>query len=163
MSGGKTALGLDANIGALICYVGNLACGLPLGLIYSIIVIVTDKTNKVVRFHAFQSVFLSVLGFVISIPLYILAGIAVAANSTIIMGIVGLFSLVFMVAGLALFYFWIMAAIKAYGGEIYKIPVVGNFAEPIFEIVRVNLKNQLLNYIFFSLKTRLKILLIFRR
>ena len=129
MSDGKTALGLDANVGALICYVGNLACGLPLGLIYSIIVVVSDKTNKVTRFHAFQSIFLSILGFVISIPLYILLGIAMAANSMVMMAVVGLFSLVLMVVGLALLYFWIMAAIKAYNGEIYKIPVVGNFAD----------------------------------
>ena len=31
---GKTALGLDVNIGALICYVGNFVCSF--GLIYNI-------------------------------------------------------------------------------------------------------------------------------
>lgn len=127
MSGGKTALGLDANVGALICYLGNLVCAL--GLIYSIIVVVTDKTNKLTRFHAFQSIFLSVLGFVISIPIYILLGIAVAAQSTILIMLAGLLGLVMAIVGLALIYFVIMAAIKAYGGEIYKIPVVGNFAD----------------------------------
>lgn len=57
---GKTALGLDNNVGALICYVGNVICAL--GFIYSIIVLVTDKTNKLPRFHAFQSILLSVVG-----------------------------------------------------------------------------------------------------
>jgi hypothetical protein len=34
MSGGKTALGLDANIGAMLCYLANLIpCCLPLGLV----------------------------------------------------------------------------------------------------------------------------------
>ena len=69
MGGGKTALGLDTGIGVLICYFGNLACGLPLGLIYSILVVVQDKTNRVARFHAFQSLLLIALGFVIGIPL----------------------------------------------------------------------------------------------
>ena len=46
---GKTALGLDKNVGGLLCY-------LPICLIsviYSIIVIATDKENRDVRFHAF--------------------------------------------------------------------------------------------------------------
>jgi uncharacterized membrane protein len=100
MSGGKTALDLDANVGAMICYLGNLICAL--GLIYSIIVVIQDKTNKLARFHAFQSIFLSVAGLVIGIPLYIVMFILV---------------------------FWIMAAVKAYNGQIYKIPVIGNFAD----------------------------------
>ena len=33
------------------------------------------------------------------------------------------------VLGIAIFVFVILAAIKAYGGEFYKIPVVGAFAE----------------------------------
>jgi hypothetical protein len=44
MSGGKTALGLDENVGGAISYI-NIC--LPIGLIYSIIVLVTEKTNKV--------------------------------------------------------------------------------------------------------------------
>ena len=48
---GKTALGLDSNVGAMLCYLP--LCGIS--LIYSIIVLITDKSNKTVRFHAFQS------------------------------------------------------------------------------------------------------------
>ena len=59
---GKTALGLDVNIGAMLCYVANIIpCVVPLGLVYSIIVVVQDKTNKLARFHAFQIYFLSPL------------------------------------------------------------------------------------------------------
>ena len=42
MSGGKTALGLDTNVGALLCYLPLCA----ISLIYSIIVLVTDKDNR---------------------------------------------------------------------------------------------------------------------
>jgi uncharacterized membrane protein len=130
MGGGKTALGLDTGIGVLICYFGNLACGLPLGLIYSILVVVQDKTNKVARFHAFQSLLLIALGFVIGIPLGIIYTIGmfvdIALGLPIFTGLAGLLTLVVM---LGLLYFVIMAAIKGYNGEIYKIPVVGNFAE----------------------------------
>lgn len=127
---GKTALGLDTNIGVLICYFGNLACGLPLGLIYSILVIVQDKTNKVARFHAFQSLFLMLASLVIFIPLYIVMFVGFIVDATIglplISGIVGLAMLGFIIA---MIYFIIMAAIKGYNNEIYKIPVVGNFAD----------------------------------
>lgn len=127
---GKTALGLDTNIGVLICYFGNLACGLPLGLIYSILVIVQDKTNKVARFHAFQSLFLMLASLIIFIPLYIVMFVGFIVDATIglplISGIVGLAMLGFIIG---MIYFIIMAAIKGYNNEIYKIPVVGNFAD----------------------------------
>ena len=131
-SNGKTALGLDTGIGVLICYFGNLACGLPLGLIYSILVIVQDKTNKVARFHAFQSLFLIVGWLVLGIPLGIayfigaMVDVAVFGYPLVFTGIVGLICLAIVIG---LLYFVIMSAIKGYGGEIYKIPVIGNFAE----------------------------------
>src|SRR3954464_11491483 len=72
MSPGKSALGLDANVVAGLCYVGNLVC--YLGLILSIVTIVTDKTNKLARFHAFQSLFLSA-GLIVVMILYFCVGI----------------------------------------------------------------------------------------
>ena len=130
MGGGKTALGLDTGIGVLICYFGNLACGLPLGLVYSILVIVQDKTNKVARFHAFQSLFLMVVGAILGIVLapayFIGAAIDYSIGFPIVMGLVSLIGLAVLIAFL---YFVVMAAIKGYNGEIYKIPVIGNFAE----------------------------------
>ena len=124
MSGGKTALGLDANVGALICYLGNLVCAL--GLIYSIIVLVTDKTNKLARFHAFQSILLSAAGFVIAIVMQIIFGVAAAADLGIIALLGGLLYLVF---ALILFIAIIYTAIKAYQGQIFKLPIIGNLAD----------------------------------
>lgn len=123
-NGGKTALGLDANVGALLCYVGNLVCAL--GLIYSIIVIVTDKTNKLVRFHAFQSVLLSATGLVVGIAVQILAGIAAAANSGMLAMLIGLVMLVF---GLVMLVAVIFTAVKAFQGQIFKLPIIGNMAD----------------------------------
>jgi uncharacterized membrane protein len=132
MSGGKTALGLENNIGALICYAGNILCGLG-GLIYSILVITQDKTNKVPRFHAFQSVILSVACAVVFVPLGIIMFIVSAVLgkiigflSVLVMGVIGL---VLFALSLGILYFVVMAAIKAYKGEIYKIPFVGDYAE----------------------------------
>jgi uncharacterized membrane protein len=127
MSGGKTALGLDNNIGALICYVGNLVCAL--GLIYSIIVLVTDKTNKLPRFHAMQSILLSAVSLIVFLPGYFIAVAFFLMNSTITSLLGSLLWLVLVVIGLALFVFMIIAAVKAFNGETYKIPVIGNFAD----------------------------------
>lgn len=127
MSGGKTALGLDTNVGALVCYL-NIC--IPAGLIYSIIVIATDKTNKVVRFHAFQSVFLLVAAIAIIVPLYIIMFVGVFVDATIGLPLIsGLSGLLLGIVGIGILVFVVLAAIKAYGGEIYKIPVVGNFAD----------------------------------
>lgn len=124
---GKTALGLDNNVGALICYVGNIICAL--GLIYSIIVLVTDKTNKLPRFHAMQSILLLVASAIICIPGYFIAIALLFMGSTITSLLATLIWLVLAVVGLAMFVFMILAAVKAFGGEMYKIPVIGNFAE----------------------------------
>ena len=46
----KSALGLDTNVGALLCYLPICA----ISLIYSIIVLVTDKDNKIDAFSRFS-------------------------------------------------------------------------------------------------------------
>lgn len=121
---GKTALGLDNNVGALLCYLGNLVCAL--GLIYSIIVIVTDKTNKLPRFHAFQSILLTVASAVLGIAIQIVATVAVAAESGILAMLIGLIALVFWLAVLIAV---IYTAVKAFQGNIFKLPVIGELAD----------------------------------
>lgn len=121
MSGGKTALGLDVNVGSMLCYI-NIC--LPIGLIYSIIVIITDKTNKLPRFHAFQSLLLTAALFVISFVLGIALGIVMAASNSPVMGF-GFNGLL----GLVVFGLSIFLAIKAYQGEMLKLPIIGDLAD----------------------------------
>ncbi len=118
---GKTALGLDNNVGALLCYL-NIC--LPIGLIYSIIVLVTDKTNKLPRFHAFQSLLLTGALIVIGIVFGITLGIFTFATKSPILGFGfnGIFTLV--VLGLSIF-----MAMKAYQGDLFKLPVIGDLAD----------------------------------
>lgn len=134
-SGGKTALGLDNNIGALICYVGNILCGVG-GLIYSIIVLVTDKTNKLPRFHAFQSILLTVAYMVIGFILYFIMGIvmvggAAAGNAGGAVGALGggLIGLIFLIFCLLVLVAVIFCAIKAFQGQIFKLPIIGDLAD----------------------------------
>ncbi len=121
MSGGKTALGLDNNVGSMLCYL-NIC--LPIGLIYSIIVLVTDKTNKLPRFHAFQSLLLLAALVVIGVALGMVMGIFAAATRSVALpfGFNGLYSLIIL--GLSIF-----LAIKAYQGQMLKLPVIGDMAD----------------------------------
>lgn len=122
MSGGKSALGLDANVAALLAYIPICL----VGLIMSIIIIATDKTNKLARFHAFQSILLHVLGIVLYVGVIIISGAAAAANSSIL----ALFGfLLWIVVLLGLLVAVIFCCIKAFQGQIFKLPILGNLAD----------------------------------
>ncbi len=125
---GKSTFGLDANLVALLCYLLNIVC--YLGLILSILTVIQDKNNRLARFHAWQSILGIPFGIVLGIILGIGIGIAAAIDGAIgfplfsaIVGILG------FVVSLAFFIYIVMAAVKGYGGEEYKIPVIGNIAE----------------------------------
>lgn len=124
MSGGKTALGLDNNVGALVCYL-NIC--LPFGLIYSIIVLITDKTNKLPRFHAVQSLLLSVALIIVSIILQIFSFIVAAAlQSVAISSLLGLLVFVIII-GLVLL--GLFAGYKGYQAQMFKLPIIGDMAD----------------------------------
>ena len=120
----KSALGLDGNITALLCYLIGI-----IGLILAFI----EKDNKFVRFHAWQSLLLGVAASVIAIVLVIvltILGAVIAAVSQDMVPLVGiLFGLVFAVFGLAVFAAAVWAAIQGFQGNIFKLPIIGNFAE----------------------------------
>lgn len=103
---GKTSLGMQANVAALLSYL--------LGFITGILFYVLEKENKFVRFHAMQSIVvfsaLFVLGFVLGfIPLlgWFLLPLLWLANVII----------------------WVILMVKAYQGEYFKMPLAGNIAE----------------------------------
>ncbi|MBX3243736.1 MAG: DUF4870 domain-containing protein [Acidobacteria bacterium] len=119
--GGKTALGLDANVGALLCYLPVCA----INLIYSIIVLVTEKDNKFVRFCAFQSLLLMVALIVLWVGVIIISVVLAFVSSTLSM----LFSLVVWLFVLAFIGLAIFLCIKAYGMQKVKLPIIGDLAE----------------------------------
>ena len=123
MSGGKTALGLDANVGAMLTYLP--ICGIS--LIYSIIVLVTEKDNKTVRFHAFQSLLLLAVAFVAYVGIIIVGGVVIAVTGSGILG--SLVFLLYAAVGLGFLIAAIMGCIKAFGNQPYKLPVIGDMAE----------------------------------
>lgn len=122
MSGGKSALGLDVNVASLLAYI-------PLclvGLIISIIIIVTDKTNKSARFHAFQSLLVHGAFIVLYVVVMIVGIMSAAANSTML---ALLTTLLYVVWLLGLLGICIFLMVKAYGGSMFKLPVIGDMAD----------------------------------
>ena len=120
-----STFGLSPNTAALISYLW-----IP---ITSIIVLVTEKENRTVRFHAFQSLFLGLGIFAFTIILSIVIGIltlvagAVSPYAGLIVSVLSL--LVWMVIAIALLGLWVLCLVKAYRGEMYKLPIVGSQAE----------------------------------
>ena len=127
--GGKTSfMNLDSNVGAMLCYILNFVC--CLGLVLSIILLVTEKENRFVKFHAVQSLFLAALQIAVGIVIGILGLIlSLALNAfdlawiawILILGLRFILLLIFLAL-------WIMGGVKAYGGQWYKLPIIGEFA-----------------------------------
>ena len=117
-----STFGLSPNAAALISYIW-----IP---VTSAVVLVTEKENRFVRFHAFQSLFLMVLGAILGIVLLPIYFVGVAVDIAIGFPVfLGLVSLIGLVVGLGFLVLTVLAALKGFNGEIYKIPIVGNFAE----------------------------------
>lgn len=124
MENEKSALGLDGNITALLGYIVGIV---------ALILIFIEKDNKFVRFHALQSILWFVVFIVAMFAIVIVGmilGVVVGMVSEGLAMVVGLLvMLVYLGAFLGFFGGLIFAAIKAYGGAEFKLPIVGNMAE----------------------------------
>jgi uncharacterized membrane protein len=126
--GGKTSLGLDSNLGAALCYLANFLC--CLGLVLAIVFLFTEKENRFVKFHAVQSLFLVGTQIAFGIVVAILGLIVSMVLDMVHMSWVG-WLLVFCLRVVLFLIFcviWLIAGIKAYGGQSYKLPLIGDFA-----------------------------------
>jgi len=102
----------------------NVMGALAYLLIPAIIFLVMEPYNKnrFVRFHSFQSLFFCLASIAIQIGLGILSSILA------FVGIGFVIAMIMPLVSLALFVIWILLVIKAFQGEEYKLPVVGDWA-----------------------------------
>ena len=103
----KSSIGLDGNVAAALAY----AVGWITGLAF----LLAERESRFVRFHAFQSTLafggLSVAWMVsLSIPVFasLIAFVIILPLSVVL---------------------WLFLMFKAYQGERYKLPVIGDLAE----------------------------------
>jgi uncharacterized membrane protein len=101
----KATFGLDENIASALTYV--------LGFVTGIIFFLVEKENKTVRFHAMQSIMVFLGLFVVFVVISFIP-------------FVNMLSIVIMLVELVL---WLVLIIKAFQGEKFKLPVVGDMAE----------------------------------
>jgi uncharacterized membrane protein len=103
---GKTSTGMEQNLEGLLCYV--------LGWVTGIIFLILEKDNKFVRFHAIQSIVVFGAYTVLAIILEFIPVVGWILN---------------LLLGIAAFILWIVLMVKAYNGQMYKLPVAGDIAE----------------------------------
>lgn len=135
---GQASIGMDAKMAA--------ALGYPIGII-SIIVLCTEKVNPFVKFHALQGLLYHVgagIAYGVGIMLVALVCLLISLLLGLLAGAVGkdaaglFLSLIFLVWGIwylfvilapiAILVGNILAAVKAYNGKLFRIPIVGKFA-----------------------------------
>src|SRR5215472_9445168 len=104
------------NLIAALCYFA----GWITGLIF--LLIEPYKNDKTIRFHAFQSIFFAVGLIGVYIVFLILSFILGAIH----LGLV-VFPL-YLILGLGIFVTWILLMVKAYQGQIFKLPLIGDLA-----------------------------------
>ncbi len=126
---GKSAFGLDPNVAAGLSYIP--VCFVH--LIVAIAILITDKTNKLARFHAVQSLMLTVLMIASYIVTFIIVMVIVVAagalNAPALMFASFLVYAVFFIVVIAMFVMLVISCIKAFQGQIFKIPVIGGMAD----------------------------------
>ena len=102
----ETSTGLSANIAGLLCYV--------LGWITGIVFVVLEKKSTFVKFHAWQSI--------------MVFGVLTVAD--LILGLIPFIGWVLgILIGILGFVLWIILMIRAYQGQMWKLPWAGNWAE----------------------------------
>lgn len=106
MSSSKNGTGLTPNVAGLLCYVA--------GWISGIVFLIIEKDSKFVKFHALQSIVTFGILTVVQIILSVIPFIG-----WVLVPIIWILMLIL----------WIILMIRAYSGKMWKLPLVGNWAE----------------------------------
>lgn len=119
---GVAASGLEPHIASALCYTP-----FAIGLIASIIFIVAApyNQNKFIRFSAFQSLFLHLAVFLLSIALGI-----VATLMTVMFHLIGaLFVLIWPIVWISILILFLFMMYKSFNNQKVKLPFIGDFAD----------------------------------
>jgi len=102
---GTTSISMQPNFAALLSYV--------LGLVTGVLFFLIEKENKFVKFHAMQSMCFSL-------------AVSVLTFGLMFIPIVGWIAI--PIVQLGSFVCWIILMVKAYQGQWFRLPVIGEFA-----------------------------------
>lgn len=113
----QTSLNMGENVEGALCYL--------LGWLTGIVFYLIEKDNEFVRFHARQSI-------LVFLPLWILSlvfGGGFWFGSVFYWGAWFFLAAIGWLLWLVMFILWLVLMFKAYQGERFKLPVVGDIAE----------------------------------
>lgn len=106
----KTDLGIDENLEGALCYFAGILTG--------VLFLILEKENKFVKFHAVQSIVVSIVIIVV---------LTVLGTILLFIPIIGW--LIDILLYLGAFCIWLLLMYKAYQGEKFKLPIAGDIAE----------------------------------
>jgi uncharacterized membrane protein len=119
MTDNKNSLGMDEKTASWFAYV--------LSIISAIILLATEKDNRTVRLHAWQSLFLGCFMVAVYIVLAIIA--AIIGFGLYFSGGFIFFSILYNILWIGWLVLTIICILKATQNDIFKIPVIYNWAE----------------------------------
>jgi len=108
--------GLASNVAGALCYI--------LGIITGVLFLIIEKNDRSVRFHAAQSITVSIVMIALSIVLSIVS--SVLAFVPVLGWLLAL--LLAIVIGFGSFVLWIVLMWRAYQGKEWEVPVAGPLA-----------------------------------
>ncbi len=105
--------GLTDNVAGMLAYVT---------IIPAIVFLVMEpyNRNRFIRFHSFQNIFFHVAWIALWVALSIVGGLPFLGWASM---------LIWPIVGLAGFITWLVLVLKAYQGQMFKLPIIGDMAE----------------------------------
>ena len=149
----RSSLGnIEANVMALLAYLAPVILGFIPGVSYvawaaPLVLYFVEKNSLLVKFHAMQALAIQIVSTILSVIYSIIvssAAVGIGVTGGIlgipsIVGVWGIFTLVYGVLAIVLLVFDIMAMVKAYRYVEYRIPVAGKLAVWLMSKTGVNL------------------------
>lgn len=114
----QQTLGLEPNIAAVLAYLVLLPPITP------VVVLLLEKENRYVRFHAWQSLFLGLTSFLTILTLETFA----SASSHFSHALEVFFNALILLASAGSFILWLLLLIRSYQGTSVKLPLIGDEA-----------------------------------
>jgi uncharacterized membrane protein len=114
-----TSTGIEPTVAAALSYI--------LGLITGIVFLVLEKDNRYVRFHAAQSIVVSLFVIITSI------GVSMVSRGIAYIPAIGWAVVLLLNLGLAVgtFVLWLLLMWQAYQGEEWELPLAGGVARKL--------------------------------
>lgn len=118
---------MDANVASMLCYLTMICCGL--GIIISLVFFIIEKESRLLRFHSLQGLLFGAVWLAVGLAFWIM-NLMVNVALGDLAGLLAYWGLLIvrLLVGILLLVFIIMAAVKAYQGQYYKMPIIGNIA-----------------------------------